>query len=81
MCISLRYVAAAPARLVAAPDRLLYAPQREGMRRVHSTALRRTRLHVQPNGPEIIQVIHQIPLMKVVMACFSARTIYRQSLP
>ena len=76
MCISLRYVAAAPARLVAAPDRLLYAPQR-GMRR--ATALRRTRLHVQPNGPKIIQVIHQIPFMKVMMACFSARTIYRQS--
>ena len=60
MCISLRYVAAAPARLVAAPDRLLYAPQREGMRR--ATALRRTRLHVQPNGPKIIQVYPSDPL-------------------
>jgi hypothetical protein len=79
VCISLRYVAAAPARLVAAPDRLLYAPQREGMRRATSLHSAERDYMSSQTVPRLFRFIHQIPLMKVVMACFNTRTIYRQS--
>ena len=78
MCISLRYVAAAPARLVAAPDRLLYAPQR-GMRRATPLHSAERDYMSSQTVPRLFRFIHQIPLMKVVMACFNTRTIYRQS--